>query len=311
MYRPIQFVNFHLFLAVVLLLVFISFQAHGQERLCPDGKRSYFGVCPDDGNNSRPLPAPSPKPAPAQPKTGPVLGSTIKDCDLCPQMMVIPAGQFIMGSFPGEEKILNLPKSYSYLTQPQHRVQIQEFALGKYEVTQEEWLAIMENNPSKNKGRTLPVENVTWNDAQIFVKKLSLKTGKKYRLPSEAEWEYAARGGSATIYPWGNSESQMDAYAWFNAIASTTNPVGQKMPNQFGLHDMIGNVYEWTLDCFNENYSGAPTDGRAWTSGQCGERVIRGGSFSQSAQDLTSANRGLMSGWLRGDDFGLRVARTP
>jgi formylglycine-generating enzyme required for sulfatase activity len=240
-------------------------------------------------------------------------GAVFKDCDECPEMVVIPAGSFLMGSPPDPE-----PDPFSNEKpekigrdgeKPQHRVNIQSFAIGKYEVTQEQWFAVMGNNPSSNKGRTLPVENVSWDEAQLFFQKLSKKTGKKYRLPNEAEWEYAARGGSTTTYPWGNSDSELHIYAWFNAIAQTTRPVGLKMPNQFGLHDMIGNVWEWTQDCWNPNYSGAPTDGSAWTGGDCYHRVLRGGSGSDYPKDLRSASRGGYSKESRDGYFGFRVAR--
>ena len=191
---------------------------------------------------------------------------------------------------------------------PQHRVNVQSFAIGKYEITQEQWFAVMGNNPSKNKGRTLPVENVSWDDAQLFVQKLSQKTGKKYRLPSEAEWEYAAREGSTTKYPWGSSDAELHVYAWFSAIAHATNPVGIKKPNQFGLYDMIGNAWEWTQDCWNGNYSGAPTDGSAWIRGDCSGRVLRGGSWDVSPQRLHTAGRSGYPTASRDYGGGFRVA---
>ena len=193
---------------------------------------------------------------------------------------------------------------------PQHRVNIQSFEIGKYEVTQEQWYAVMGNNPSSKKGRTLPVENVSWDEAQVFVQMLSQKTGKKYRLPSEAEWEYAARAGSTTTYPWGNSDDELHVYAWFSAIAKATNPVGLKNPNQFGLYDMLGNVWEWTQDCWNGSYKGAPTDGSAWTGGDCSQRVLRGGSWYFNPQVLRSAFRYWNSTAVRIYFFGFRVART-
>ena len=239
--------------------------------------------------------------------------SVFKDCDDCPEMVVIPAGSFLMGSPPDSEqdpfsnaKPVKIGENDE---RPQHRVNIQTFAIGKYEVTQEQWYAVMGNNPSTSKGRTLPVENVSWDDAQLFVQKLSKKTGKKYRLPNEAEWEYAARGGSTTTYPWGNSDALLHVYAWFNAIAKATNPVGLKKPNQFGLYDMIGNVWEWTQDCWNRNYEGAPTDGSAWTGGDCSRRVLRGGSWYGVPQDLRSADRIGFTAASRYDDDGFRVAK--
>jgi formylglycine-generating enzyme required for sulfatase activity len=240
-------------------------------------------------------------------------GAVFKDCDVCPEMVVIPSGSFLMGSPPDPEpdpfsnaKPVKIGQDYE---KPQHRVNIQSFSIGKYEVTQEQWFAVMGNNPSRNKGRTLPVENISWDDTQVFVKKLSQKTGKKYRLPSEAEWEYAARGGSTTTYPWGNSYAESHVYAWFNAIANATNPVGLKKPNQFGLYDMLGNVWEWTQDCFNEYSSDAPTDQRPWISGDCNWRVLRGGSWTSEILFLHSAFRDSSSVSGTYTDNGLRIAR--
>ena len=240
-------------------------------------------------------------------------GAVFKDCDDCPEMVVIPAGSFLMGSPPDPE-----PDPFSNTKpvkvgedneKPQHRVNIQSFSIGKYEVTQEQWYAVMGNNPSSNKGRTLPIENVSWDDAQLFVQNLSQKTGMKYRLTSEAEWEYAARGGSDTTYPWGNSDAELHVYAWFNAIASATNPVGLKPPNQFGLHDMIGNVWEWTQDCWNANYYSAPTQGDSWESGSCALRVTRGGSWSIGILEGRSTLRDAESSATISNMIGLRVAR--
>jgi formylglycine-generating enzyme required for sulfatase activity len=242
-------------------------------------------------------------------------GAVYKDCDDCPEMVVIPEGSFLMGSPPDPEqdpfsnaKPVKIGENDE---RPQHSVNIQTFAIGKYEITQEQWYEVMGNNPSSNKGRTLPVENVSWDDAQLFVQKLSQKTGKKYRLPSEAEWEYAARGGSTTTYPWGNSDAELHVYAWFSAIANGTNLVGLKKPNQFGLYDMIGNVWEWTQDCWNLNFIGAPTEGSAWTGGECSLRVLRGGSWYSNLRHLRSASRSFLSSANRQGGSGFRVARTP
>ena len=252
-------------------------------------------------------------PKPPQ-QLAPKPGVVFKDCDECPEMVVIPSGSFLMGSPPDPEPdpFSNVkPVKIGVLVEkPQHRVKIQmAYSIGKYEVTQEQWFSVMGNNPSSNKGRKLPVESVSWDDAQLFVQKLSQKTGKKYRLPSEAEWEYAARGGSTTTYPWGNSDSESHVYAWFSAIANAVNPVGLKKPNQFGLYDMIGNVREWVQDCWNENYDGAPADGSPWTNEDCPLKVLRGGSWANNPHDLRSANRSAGISVIRYDFIGFRIAR--
>ena len=139
---------------------------------------------------------------------------------------------------------------------PQHNVSIRSFAIGKFEVTQEQWYALMGNLPSNYKGRNLPVEQVSWDDAQEFISKLNTKTGKKYRLPSESEWEYASRAGSVSLYHFGDDEKQLGLYAWYldgsRAAPNSmqTHLVGEKHPNSFGLHDMYVNVWEWTQDTF-------------------------------------------------------------
>jgi formylglycine-generating enzyme required for sulfatase activity len=238
-------------------------------------------------------------------------GAVFKDCDECPEMVVIPACSFLMGSPPdAEPDPFSNPKSEkigSSIERPQHRVQIQLFAIGLYEVTQEQWFAVMGNNPSSNKGRKLPVEQISWDDAQLFVQKLSRETGKKYRLPSEAEWEYAARAGSTTTYPWGNSRDNFDVYAWHNQV-KLTQQVRLKKPNQFGLHDMIGNVWEWTQDCWNGNYIGAPTDGSAWTRGDCYLRVLRGSGI-YLPNGLRSSERVSFKATSFYKGYGFRVAR--
>ena len=173
----------------------------------------------------------------------------------------------------------------------------------------------MGDNPSKNSdcGNSCPVELVSWADAQEFTKRLSQKTGKKYRLPSEAEWEYAARAGSTTEWSFGEDENQLDEYSWYlsNSVGKT-HPAAEKRPNAFGLFDMYGNVNEWTQDCVNNNYVGAPTDGLAWTEGSCTRRVIRGGSWYSSPIDLRSASRPWSPATaFLSDDIGFRIAREP
>jgi len=270
-------VNFRILVpCLVALFLGAGTEVFSQEKLCPDGKRSYFGVCPDDGNQSRPLPSiePRPTPAPPQPRSGPSVGSIVKDCATCSEMVEIPAGSYIMG-FEKE-----------HYTKPVHSVYIHRFLMSKTEVTQKQWLDIMGRNPSHfvTCGLDCPVENVSWNDVQQFIKKLNQKTGQKYRLPSEAEWEYAARAGTTTLWSFGDDESQLAKYAWYSDNGGpTTHEVAQKLPNAFGLFDMHGNVWEWTQDCRHENYVGAPTDSNAWTTGCVGDqRVLRGGGLDEA-----------------------------
>lgn len=232
-------------------------------------------------------------------------GQSFRDCDDCPEMVVVHAGSFKMGADKNFEEA-------SDDETPLHSVSItRPFALGKHEVTQGEWVAVMGDNPSKFKGRSRPVEQVSWNDAQEFIKKLNAKTGKQYRLPSEAEWEYAARAGSQSVYSFGDDKGQLGGYAWFNGNSGDeTHPVGQLKPNRFGLYDMHGNVWEWVQDCYNNSYRGAPGDGSAWTAGDCGRRVRRGGSWYGDPSGLRAANRLNYDAGDRDDYGGFRVART-
>ena len=266
-----------------------------------------FTADPNGYRSDEPLPSPQQKVAP---------GTVIKDCAECPEMLVLPSGSFLMGSPPDSDpdpfsnerpKAIGSPDE-----KPQHRVQIQSFGMGKYEVTQEQWYSVMGNNPSYNRGRALPVDNVSWDDIQQFIEKLNQKTGQKYRLPSEAEWEYAARAGSTTEWSHGNDESKLGNYAWYGRNSGgKTQAVGQKQPNAFSLYDMHGNAVEWTQDCWHDNYIGAPMDGSAWTTG-CSEnlRVLRGGSWSGIPALLRSANRGKISPDRQNNYNGFRLART-
>ncbi len=232
------------------------------------------------------------------------------DCSVCPEMVKLESANFYMGSSNLVESTISKNSDLHDDEKPRHLVNIAAFALGKFEVTQFEWHAVMGSDPSLSKGSAQPVENISWNDAQTYIKKLSQKTGKKYRLPSEAEWEYAARAGSTTRYPWGDSDTQIDQYAWSNKNATNPNVVGLKKPNQFGLHDMIGNVAEWTEDCWQSNYQNAPVDGSAWLSGNCSLRVLRGGSWGDDPQNLrTTVRDGSHPTYYRFSASGFRVAR--
>jgi formylglycine-generating enzyme required for sulfatase activity len=153
----------------------------------------------------------------------------------------------------------------------------------------------MGHNPSGFTGNAnKPVENVSWNDARAFCQKLSRKTGKKYRLPSEAEWEYACRAGTTTRYFFGDNANQLEQYAWFwGSSNSGTHPVGQIKPNPWGLYDLYGNIWEWCEDGWHKYYKGAPVDGTAWNDNhvQSQRRVIRGGSWGNNPQNCRSASR--------------------
>lgn len=194
---------------------------------------------------------------------------------------LIQAGEFMMGS----EAYLIFDE------QPVHKVTISKpFYLGTYPVTQREWKAVMGDNPSYFEGDDLPVENVSWNDVQEFIRIFNMKEGSnKYRLPSGAEWEYACRAGATTKYCSGDDESKLGEYAWYvDNSGDMTHPVGKKRPNSFGLYDMHGNVWEWVQDRYHCNYDGAPTDGSAWESGD-GPHVGRGGGWDRSAGGCRSA----------------------
>jgi formylglycine-generating enzyme required for sulfatase activity len=223
------------------------------------------------------------------------------------EFILIPAGSFTMGA----DK--NFEDAFDDET-PQHRISIsQSFYLGKYPVTQAEWVAVMGNNPSKFKGRSNPVEQVSWNDVQTFIQRLNAKEGtKKYRLPTEAEWEYAARGGTKSTYSFGDDAGQLGQYAWYDGNSgSQLHPVGQKKPNPWGLYDMYGNVMEWVNDWFDSNYySRSPsTDPTGPSSGRT--RVLRGGSWYFDAGLLRSAYRNHYSPDLRIECNGFRLALSP
>ncbi len=173
---------------------------------------------------------------------------------------------------------------------PVHTVCLDNFYMGKYEVTQAEWQKIMGSNPSYFKGERRPVEEVSWNDAQKFIKKLNSQSGKKFALPGEAQWEYAARsGGKKEKYAGGN---EPDAVAWYDSNSGgETHEVGLKAPNGLGLYDMSGNVREWCQDSWHSDYDGAPADGSAWVEEGGSLRVVRGGSWSSLPGRLRAAYR--------------------
>jgi len=227
----------------------------------------------------------------------------------------IPTGSFQMGHHSGEE--YTLPDE-----DPQHQVTIGgDFYMGAFEVTQAQWVAIMGSNPSHFSGDpNLPVESVSWDMIRQatsgFLAKLNEVTaaqrpaGLEFRLPSEAEWEYAIRAGTATRYYWGEDYRPLPAYAWsWNDAEETTHPVGWKLPNAYGLFDIAGNVCEWCEDDYQPSYTGAPADGSPWIHSPRGTyRSIRGGAFSDyHCQCYRSAFRGFNTPDLRSYDVGFRV----
>jgi formylglycine-generating enzyme required for sulfatase activity len=269
------------------------------------------------------------KPGPVRSRIAPLSASeehglrakdTFRECDKCPEMVVAPAGNFIMGS-PDSE--LNRAKYEG----PQHRVMFaRQFAVGKFSVTFDEWDACVTaggcSGYSPNDERwgrdRRPVINVSWDDANAYVAWLSSKTGEGYRLLSEAEREYIARAGTRTAFWWGSSISPRQAnyngtYIYGNGPTGEnrqrTVPVDLFRSNRWGIFQVHGNVWEWTQDCWHENYTGAPADGSPWQSGKCDYRIVRGGSWATYPGDLRSAVRGRFATDFRSNSLGFRVAR--
>jgi formylglycine-generating enzyme required for sulfatase activity len=268
-----------------------------------------------------------------------------RECTDCPEMVAIPAGKFVMGS-PAEERGRFDSEG------PQHPVSVPAFAIGKYDVTVAEFLIFLRETgfqpaacdpllgltwqspggglaypPGPAESPRQPAVCLGWNAAQSYIAWLNGKVRRPapsarqgagpYRLPSEAEWEYAARAGTVTQRWWGDAIGQANANCngcgsrWDDKLIA---PVGAFGPNRFGLYDMLGNVWQWVSDCWNENYVGAPSDGGSWTKGDCSRRVLRGGSWSNLPIFVRSATRS--RGDATGADFdyssyaGFRVART-
>ena len=295
------------------------------------------------------------------------VGQRFRDCPECPEMVVVPSGSFLMGAPESEEDSQDDER-------PVHRVAVQSFAVGVYEVTvaefssfvdetdystsdfcstwewitrgcpslpsdystsdackvyvhrdyvAEEWDGFGWRNPGFEQDGSHPVVCVSWHDARAYVNWLSRRTGERYRLLSEAEWEYMARAGTRTAQHWGKEGADQCEYAnGADASAgfywgidcddghSRTASVGSYRANAWGLHDVLGNVFEWTADCWNKTYAGAPSDGGAWKSGNCSAHVLRGGSWSLEPGYLRSAHRNRISSGNRISYLGFRVART-
>jgi formylglycine-generating enzyme required for sulfatase activity len=234
---------------------------------------------------------------------------TFRDCDACPLMVEVPAGTYLMGSDQGrpDEK-------------PRHEVRFaRPFAIGANEVTLAEWDACLREggcrfSPEAGADARVPANNLSWDDAQSYVAWLGKKTGHAYRLPTEAEWEYAASGGKTTAYWWGDEAGKGNANC--NDCGSDWDgrapaPVGSFAPNPFGLYDVHGNLWEWTMDCVNGSYKGAPADGSAWLRGDCIARVLRGGSWNLGAEYMRTTRRNHYDRDVRYYLHGFRVALSP
>ncbi|MDR0408433.1 MAG: formylglycine-generating enzyme family protein [Campylobacteraceae bacterium] len=222
------------------------------------------------------------------------------------EFVLIPSGSFAMGS--GKNAEIKVAHEF-----PQHNVTIsRNFYLGKFEVTQKQWMKIMNSNPSKFKGDLNPVESINWYDAKTFISKLNaLENTTKYRLPTEAEWEYAARAISEDKYSFGNDAGELKLYAWYYEGSKKllrTHPVGQKQPNKWGLYDMHGNVWEWTEDFYDpEYYSKSSLKDPISRESSLKSIVIRGGGWINSAEHLRSAARYYKTPTTKNDDLGFRV----
>jgi formylglycine-generating enzyme required for sulfatase activity len=248
-------------------------------------------------------------------------GESFREClKDCPEMIVIPAGSFVMGS-PSDEK--GRYDNEGDGDDRQHKVTIAKpFAVSKLEVTFAQWDACVSAGGCPHDGiasdqgwgrGARPVINVSWNDAKQYAAWISRMTGKKYRLLSEAEWEYAARAGTQTAFFWGQDPGQGNANC--NKCGAKWNddrtaPAGSFPPNRFGLYDMSGNVWEWVEDCYHQSYSGAPDDGSVWAGGDCSLHLVRGGSWFDIPEDARSAMRFPDSTGARSFNLGFRVART-
>ncbi|WP_443147648.1 formylglycine-generating enzyme family protein [Nitrospira sp.] len=230
---------------------------------------------------------------------------------LDPEMVSIPAGTFQQGDTWEESTSNELPL---------REVHIKKFALGRFEVTFEEYdrFAISTGRPlpgDEGWGRERhPVINVSWKDAADYATWLSQKTGYRYRLPTESEWEYAARNmGKGEIWAGNSEQEQLSTYAWFNTNSNgRTQPVGTQQPNGLGLHDLSGNVWEWVQDCWHDDYQHAPTNGSAWleaNDGMCGTRVRRGGGWTNAPISLRSSFRNGYSADSRSIQIGFRLAQ--
>jgi formylglycine-generating enzyme required for sulfatase activity len=258
-------------------------------------------------------------------------GDVFKDCESCPELVVIPAGKFLMGDTEFSYQtmfIVNGHRDPPFRNGPVHQVEIKKpFAMGRFEITLEEWDACVKEGPCEvrrsaptslaeqwrkglGSGR-YPQQFVNFEDVQTYMVWMTKKTGFIYRLPSEAEWEYAARGGTDTHFWWGNEYiSNKTVVTYMNPEGGDIAEVGSKEANPFGLFDMLGNLNEWTLDCVHDDYKAAPTDGAAWLEGNCKQRMVRGASYEDMYLNwivVTARNHGPKN--VRDMGLGFRILR--
>ncbi len=237
--------------------------------------------------------------APPVPEAPAALDGPFRDCEACPLMARIPGGTYLRGSPEGEA-------GRNAYEGPQREVTVPAFAMGVYEVSRDEWNACAADGGCPDKGYSvdgsMPALGVSFREGERFVAWLSKKAGRSYRIPTEAEWEYAARGGSQSAYWWG------ERYESGRVATGAPAAVGAHAANGFGLHDVTGNAREWVADCYVNNYVNAPDDGRAVTEGDCGKRVVRGGAWTNPPVDLRVANRSRIDAGVRAQYMGLRVA---
>lgn len=253
-----------------------------------------------------PLIAPTPAPSRVEKVTQPRMpavsssGVSFRDPVTGMDFVLIKGGCYQMGDEDGDRE-----------ERPVHEVCVDDFYLGVFEVTQGQWKAINGRNPSSNKnGDLYPVEDLSWNDVQDFIKELNQKSGRYFRLPTEAEWEYAAReGGRKEKWSGTNSESEIDAYAWYdNNSGRNTHPVGQKRPNALGLYDMTGNVWEWAGDWYDRSYYEESPRSNPGGPGRGSDRVFRGGSYKDRAKDIRTTKRDKKSNRRSDSTIGFRLA---
>ena len=284
--------NLLIALLMALLPIIAFAQFPGEQVRRPVKKQQTTSTTPE---KKRQTPKKDSEQKPSKPSSEVIIQRLINN------MVRVEGGTFTMGatSEQGSDAFDN--------EKPAHQVTLSSFSIGKYEVTQEEWQAVMGGNPSYSKGSKRPVESVSWNDCQEFIRKLNTMTGKRFRLPTEAEWEYAARGGNKSIgYKYAGSDN-LDRVAWYDKNSgSKTHDVGQKSPNELGVYDMSGNVWEWCADWYGSYSSNSQTNPSGPSSGSY--RVYRGGSWDLIARSCRVSNRFYDSPGSTYNFLGLRLA---